>query len=154
MDPRKTRNPSSDPSFSAKREHIVYYLSHPLAPDERYTFQQNMDHVIHLIKLFYAEDMYVIAPYHTICLALDDDNPVHRVIGLEVDCNVCRTLGNVMLTGHTFSSGMKHEATEAMRCKTGGMIHNFIGYNDDELRTALRYLKNGGILESDLPKTV
>lgn len=147
-------NPSSNPRFDAKREHTVYYLSHPLAPDDRFTFEQNMDHVIHLVRLFFEEGYMVIAPYHTICLALDDANDEWRRLGLECDCNVARKLGNMMLTGHKLSSGMNNEFEQAMCCKTGGIIHNFIGYNDDELREALRFLKNGGILESDLPAPV
>ena len=144
------RHPSSDSRFDAKREHVIYYLSHPLAPDDEYTFQQNMDHVVHLIRLFYEEGWHVIAPYHTICLALPDDNIEYRITGLEVDCNVCRKIGNVILTGHKFSSGMRHEFEQAMTCRSGGIIHNFIGYNDDELRVALRYLRNGGSLESSV----
>jgi hypothetical protein len=54
-----------------------------------------------------------------------------------------------VLTGHKLSSGMRHERDEAMNCKRGGTIHNFVGYNDEELRVALRFLKNGGNLESD-----
>jgi hypothetical protein len=144
-----SRHPSSNPSFDAKREHQVYYLSHPLAPDGDYTFQENMDHVLHLVKLFFDEGWYVIAPYHTICLALDDEKPEDRVKGLECDCNIARLMGNVVLTGHKLSSGMRHERDEAMNCKRGGTIHNFVGYNDEELRVALRFLKNGGNLESD-----
>jgi hypothetical protein len=149
MDPRTSRHPSSNPSFDAKREHKVYYLSHPLAPDDSYTFEQNMAHVVHMVKLFFEEGWFVIAPYHTICLALDDDNPDHRVLGLECDCNIARLMGNLVLTGHKISKGMQNEAEQAMACKNGGIIHNFVGYNDDELRAALRFLKNGGTLESD-----
>jgi hypothetical protein len=149
IDPTKTRHPSSDPSFDAKREHRVFYLSHPLAPDERFTFEQNMAHVVKLIKICFDEGWYVIAPYHTICMALDDDKPEDRVKGLECDCNVARLLGNVILTGHKLSSGMEHEMDQAMACKNGGLIYNFVGYSDEELKLTLRYLKNGGTLESD-----
>jgi hypothetical protein len=143
------RHPSSDPRFDAKREHTVWYLSHPLAGDDKYTFEQNMEHVIHVMRICYEEGWMVIAPYHTICLALEDDNPEWRRMGLECDCNVAQKLGFMLMTGHKISSGMGHEAEASMRCKTGGIVHNFVGYNDEELRIALRALKNGGSLESD-----
>jgi hypothetical protein len=141
-----TRHPSSDPRFDAKREHTIWYMSHPLAGDDKYTFEQNMEHVVHTMRIFYEEGWMVVAPYHTICLALWDDNPEWRRLGLECDCNIARTLGFMVMTGHKISSGMKNEAEAAMRCKTGGVIHNFVGYNDEELRIALRALKNGGSL--------
>jgi hypothetical protein len=149
MDPRTSRHPSHDPDFDAKRQHIVWYLSHPLAPDDKFTFQQNMDHVIHLMRICYEEGVMVIAPYHTICLALDDDNPRWRRMGLECDCNMARLMGYVLLTGHKLSSGMNHEAQESMACKSGGIIRNLIGYNDEEFRVALRWIKDGRELEFD-----
>jgi hypothetical protein len=142
-------NPSSNPSFDAKREHTIYYMSHPLAPDERFTFDENMAHVVHLMRIFYEEGWMVIAPYHTICLALPDSNDEFRRLGLECDCNMTRMMGNMVMTGHKISSGMRNEMEQAMACKRGGIIHNFVGYNDDELRAALRFLRNGGSLESD-----
>lgn len=154
IDPNKTRHPSSNPHFDAKREHTVYYLSHPLAPDDRFTFDENMAHVVHLMRIFFDEGWMVIAPYHTICLALPDANDEYRRLGLECDCNMARMMGNMVLTGHKLSSGMKHEMEQAMACKKGGAIHNFIGYNDDELRAALRFLKSGGQLESDVSASV
>lgn len=144
-----TSHPSSDPNFNPESEEKVWYLSHPLAPDDKYTFEQNMAHVVHLMRIFYEEGFRVIAPYHTICLALDDDNPEWRRIGLECACYIARSLGYVFLTGHKLSSGMEHEAHAAMKCKTGGTLRSLIGYNDVELRAVLRWIKNGGELESD-----
>jgi hypothetical protein len=146
-----TRHPSKNPDFDAKREHIVWYLSHPLAGDEQYDFAQNMAHVVKLLRICYEEGVMAIAPYHTICLALDDDDPKWRRMGLECDCNIARMMGYVLLTGHKCSSGMRHEAEQSMQCKTGGVIRNLVGYNDDEFRMALRYMRNGGELEADSP---
>lgn len=134
-------HPSSNPDFDAKREHEIWYLAHPLADDESYTFAQNMEHVVKLMRIFYEEGWYVVAPYHTICLALDDDNAEWRRIGLEVDCNVVRKLGKLILTGHKLSSGMRNEFLSCMETP-GGVVHNFIGFTDDQLRTILRELKN------------
>lgn len=145
----RTRHPSSNPNFDAKREHEIWYLAHPLAPDDRFTFQQNMDHVVKLMRICYEEGWYVIAPYHTICLALDDDNEEWRRIGLEVDCNVVKKFGRILLTGHRCSSGMCHERDTCLDFQYGGLVYNFVGYNDVEFRHALRALKNGGFLERD-----
>jgi hypothetical protein len=135
-------NPSSDPLFDRTKEHRVYYLSHPLAADEKYTFQQNMDHVVHLMRLFYEEGMYVIAPYHTICLALPDDNAEYRRIGLEVDCNIARLMGNLILVGHKLSKGMKNELESASEGPDEDKrIYDLIGLTDGELRVTIRAIK-------------
>lgn len=143
-----SRHPSSDPHFDAKREHEVWYLGHPLAGDAQYTFQQNMDHVIHMMRICYEEGFIVVAPYHTICLALDDDNSEWRRIGLECDCNVVRKLGRVILCGHKLSSGMGHELASCASV-ANGVVHVLVGHNDEEFRATLRFIKNGGTIESD-----
>lgn len=134
-----TRHPSSDPLFDPKHHRELWYLSHPLAGDNRYTFEQNMDHVVKVMRICFEEGLDVVAPYHTICLALDDDNPEWRRRGLECDCTLARTLGRVLLTGHKLSAGMRHERDAALECIDGPVfIYNFVGYNDEELRQVIR----------------
>lgn len=148
------RHPSDEPGFGAKQDQPVWYMSHPLAPDEHYTYQQNMDHIVHLLRIFWEEGYRVVAPYHTVCLAITDDDMKYRVAGLEADMNMCARMGYVFLTGHRMSRGMYLESQASMTCKSGGIIRNLVGYNDDELRTALRFLENGGQLEEDRPARV
>lgn len=133
-----TRHPSSDPLFDPNRQRALWYLSHPLASDDKYTFQQNMDHVVHIMRICFEEGLHVVAPYHTICLALDDDNPEWRRRGLECDCTLARILGKVLLTGHKESAGMRHERQAALQSSKQVFVYNFVGYNDEQLRQIIR----------------
>lgn len=126
-------HPANDPFFN--RHATVWYLSHPLAPDDRYTFQQNLDHTLHMLRLVLDEGYHAIAPYHTHCLVLDDQNHQHRCIGLETDVGVARALGRIILCGHKFSSGMQIEA-ESCIAKI-----NLIGLKDWEAQAELRNLR-------------
>lgn len=122
------QHPLDHPDFDRTRVHAIWYLAHPLAPDEHYTFQQNMDHVVHMMRLCYDLGYYVVAPYHTICLALDDTNLEHRRIGLEVDCNLVRKLDGIILVGHKISSGMQQELLVAR--EYGKRVLDFTGRGD------------------------
>lgn len=134
---RNLRHPSSDPLFGTTIDQPVWYLSHPLAPDEHMTFQQNMDDVIRIMRICFEEGVRVIAPYHTICLALDDDNSEWRRIGLETDCYVAQKLGRIILSGHKLSTGMQNECDAAMKCKTGFHLLDIRGLHEDEIRDKL-----------------
>lgn len=135
-------HPADLPEFNAASKEPVWYLAHPLAPDEHKTFQENMAHVVDMIRLCYDEGFRVIAPYHTICLALDDENSEHRRIGLEVDCLVARKLGRLILSGHKVSKGMLCEIEAVRSSITIGMreqrIINLIELSDNEARASLR----------------
>lgn len=127
-------HPLDSPDFGKTSSQKIWYLAHPLATDEHYTFQQNMDHVVHMMRLLFDCGIRTIAPYHTMCLALDDDNLEHRRIGLEVDCEIVKRLGGrVILTGHKLSRGMN---VEVLTAKTSlavseGEILNFIAWKDE-----------------------
>lgn len=126
-------HPASDPFFD--RYATVWYLSHPLAPDDRYTFQQNLDHTLHMLRLVLYEGYHAIAPYHTHCLVLDDTNSQHRCLGLETDVGTARALGRIILTGHRISAGMQLELDTCHR------RIDLIGLNDDAARQVLRDLR-------------
>jgi hypothetical protein len=130
-------HPASDPTFGSTILEPVWYMGHPLAPDDRFTFQQNMDHVVHMTRLFYDCGLRVVAPYHTICLALDDTNPEHRRIGLEVDCSVAKALGRIVLCGHKLSTGMKCERAAVRETGYELNILDFIGWKDKDIRSWL-----------------
>src|SRR5688572_12850205 len=93
------------PDFGKTIKMPVWYLSHPLAPDDRFSFNENMNHVLHMMKLCLGEGYRVIAPYHTLCL-IEDETDETRVRGLEIDCSVAADLGYMILCGHKMSSGM------------------------------------------------
>lgn len=122
-------HPADDPKFNQFHHPTVWYMAHPLASDESYTRERNMEHVLHMVRLFFSEGIRVVAPYHTIMLVLDDHNPDHRRIGLETDLAVVEKLGRVILCGHKISRGMRFEL-EASR----GPYVSLVGKKDSEVR--------------------
>jgi hypothetical protein len=112
----------------------VWYLAHPIKADEKYSTQQNLDHIVHLTKLFYECGIYVVAPYHTVMLALDDNNPEHRRMGMEANHAALIKLGRLLLVGHKFSEGMKGEFELIAKLRDGGDWMNLVGYSDEMLK--------------------
>lgn len=110
----------------------VWYLAHPIKPDDKYTVQQNLDHVVHLTRLFFECGIYVAAPYHTVMLALDDDNLEHRRMGIEADLVVLAGLKHILLVGHKMSEGMKEEFKLIVDLRGDWM--NLVGYTDQMLK--------------------
>lgn len=123
-----------DPKFGTTIDEPVWYLAHPLASDGRYSYQQNMDHAVKMVRLFYDCGVRVICPWHTLCLALDDTNLEHRRIGLEVDCNVVRSLGRIIMVGHKVSSGMECELAMIMERGENGRVLNYVGWKDETIK--------------------
>jgi hypothetical protein len=119
----------------------IFYLSHPLAPDNRYSFSENMAHVLHIMRICFEEGVAVVAPYYAMCLALDDTNPASREYGLTLDVEMAVLLGNMILVGHKLSSGMKLELNAA-RLDHEARIFDFVGLNDTELRQALKLINS------------
>lgn len=110
-------------------------MAHPIAPDDRFTYEQNMQHILDMMQFFYVEcGIRVIAPYHTMCLVLPDDQPEFRRIGLEVDLVVVRALGRLILAGHKISSGMKDELVAVCESYQGGIVHNFTGWTRPQIK--------------------
>lgn len=109
----------------------VWYLAHPLKPDDHYTVEQNMDHVVKLTRLFFEHNVYVCTPYHTTMLALDDDNIEHRNMGIEADNEVLKLLNRIILVGHRISFGMNAEME--LIIAQGGEVKNFVGLPDEML---------------------
>lgn len=107
--PSPVQHPALNTAFNPENREPVWYLSHPLAPDDKYSFLTNMDHVEHMMRLCFDAGYRVIAPYHTICRVLDDNNAEHRRIGLEVDCRIAFLLGRIIMCGHKISRGMLEE---------------------------------------------
>jgi hypothetical protein len=150
MTETKRFHPKDDPGFRYCSGPDVWYMSHPLAPDGRYTFQQNMDHVVKLMRIFFDHDVHVIAPYHTACLALDDENPEHRRMGMECDCKTVQLLGRVILVGHKLSTGMECERQVILDIQAAGksgFIWNLIGVPDNEIA---KWLETYQQVQSDI----
>lgn len=139
-------HPMNDPLFRGCDGPPTWYLSHPVSPDGMYTYQQNLDHIVKLITIFFEFEFPVIAPYHTHCLALDNDNPTHFRLGLECDFQVVKALKRIILTGHKLSTGMKGERDVILDMQVngeGGHIVNLIGVSDDGIRKWLKEYNSG-----------
>lgn len=130
-------HPADLPTFNKMSPEAVWYLSHPLAPDDRYTFEQNMAHVLHMMRLCFEEGFRVVTPYHTHCLVLDDTNMQHRKMGLEIDCQIARMLGLMILTGHKISKGMQTELG-ALKQGPSNFWIDLTGLSDAEARAFLK----------------
>jgi hypothetical protein len=140
---------SNDPLFNRYSNEPVYYMAHPLAPDEKFTFNQNMGHVVEMLKFFYGIGVRVIAPYHTMCLALDDDTPEDRRVGLEVDLSVVRSLKRLILVGHKISSGMRDELYANSESYQGGITLNFTGWTRTQIKFYFESLKQSDKLVAE-----
>lgn len=156
-----SQHPIEHPEFDSQSHEKVWYLSHPLAADEKFSFEENMADVLRVMRLCFDEGFRVIAPYHTICLCLDDDNAEHRRIGLETDCTVAYQLGRIIMSGHKTSRGMSCEF-DAVHRRIGDYISEFPSslelreileanvviditeMSDDEARETLREFKARG----------
>lgn len=112
----------------------VWYLAHPLAPDDKYTVAQNMAHIVHLTRFFFDQGIYVTTPYHTCMLALDDTNREHRRMGIEMDLSVLHRLGRIICVGHKLSKGMIEELKMIQDLKDNGDWINLVGYNDEAIK--------------------
>jgi hypothetical protein len=70
---------------------------------------------------------------------MPDSDPEYRRIGLEVDCDLAKMTGLMIMTGHKVSSGMQKEL-EAVKT-VGHTVINLVGTSDDRCRKFLRYWK-------------
>lgn len=127
----------SSRSLQRLTQKSVWYLSHPVAPDSHYTYEQNMAHALHMVKLCYDEGFRVYIPWHSLCLVMPDSNPEFRRIGLEVDCELAKLTGLMILTGHRMSSGMQAEM-EALLTRKDAFWIDGIGLHDKRFCDLLR----------------
>lgn len=148
-DMNPTQHPMDHPGFNPASQAPVWYLSHPLATDDRFTFQQNVAHAKKMMRLCFDAGVRVVAPYLNIIEVLDDDNLDHRRIGLEVDCAVAYALGRIIMVGHKISKGMQVEKEAVVRYINDShdvdysRICDFTENNDEVLYSMLRTITSG-----------
>lgn len=104
-------HPLDEPTYDHEFKTKVWYLAHPLAPDDKFTFQENMDHALKMMRICFEQGFYNIAPWHTMVCAWGGgvEPPEQRIRALETDCFVAHSLGRIILTGHKRSRGMLAE---------------------------------------------
>ena len=87
----------------------LWYLAHPVAPDEGHTLKQNIRDGQEWWAFLTRAGFMVTAPWIGLCLTLDDNDETDRKIGMEVDLAVLRRCDGLIHTGHTVSNGMRIE---------------------------------------------
>jgi hypothetical protein len=110
----------------------VWFLAHPVAGDERFTYAQNMAHIEWVARECFRAGLLVIAPYVLTCRILDDALPADRALGMSVNDGVIRGLGRLLMCGHKRSSGMQHEL-ELVTTLLTHHVWDFVGIADAEL---------------------
>jgi hypothetical protein len=84
----------------------VVYIAHPISGDVKSNIEKILK-IVHDIQVS-TPDVLAFAPYIVDCLAMDDDNPVHRKIGIENDFFLLRSgiVKELWLFGDRISPGM------------------------------------------------
>ena len=96
------------------------YTCHPVAPDERYSTQQNLDSIDAIEKKITSNGNFaIISPWSSLCRVTEDSNPEERELGIDFNLLTLRVfkliadkLGKPLelwAYGHRISSGMKEE---------------------------------------------
>lgn len=134
-------HPIDVPEFNWQASPDVWYLAHPVAADDQFTYAQNMAHCLHMLKLCWEEGFRCVAPWYELCLIFDETNMANRIAGLEADCKIVTALGRIILTGHKVSRGMQTELT-ALSSVEGYKVIDVTGFDDVEARETLRWYKN------------
>ena len=109
----------------------VYYMGHPVAGDEHFTYEQNLAHIPHMIRVLADCGIHAQAPYYATLLAYPDPTKEQITKGLLEDCEIVRCMRKIVLVGHKLSIGMGQEL-DAL--DGSGTVLNLIGLSDQQIR--------------------
>jgi hypothetical protein len=92
----------------------LWYLAHPVTPDDEHTFEQNLEHTRKMLRVCHTKGFYAIAPWYGMVEAYKEwrgtpEYAAFRELGLGMDEQTVAAFGNIILTGHILSSGMRRE---------------------------------------------
>ncbi len=102
----------------------VVYLAHPISGD----ISGNLKRLVSWYRwAVMTRHVNPIAPYHLCCLALNDQSPNERELGIELDEQILRSgiIEEVWLVGSMISRGMSNESRIAM--SMGIEVRDFTG---------------------------
>ncbi len=108
----------------------LYYLAHPVAPDNHHTYEENREDAKEWWTLLLRERVNVCAPWIGLCSVLNDSDPADRELGMAVDQSVLGRCDGLIFTGHTMSKGMRKEFQ--LGAEQGKRIINLIGLSFKE----------------------
>lgn len=115
---------------------MLWYLAHPVAGDDQYTYEQNMEHAKKVYVALLRAGLKVCAPWILDCMVLDDSIPEERALGMENDAAIYHRCDGIILTGHKLSRGMEREFTYFR--SAGKRIIGFIGISLDDILSKIR----------------
>ena len=87
----------------------LYYLAAPLAPEKGETVESNLARAKRYLRKFNLDGYHTIAPWIGLVESLDEEDPEHRRLGMEVATRALRLCGGIILCGPRVSSGMLAE---------------------------------------------
>lgn len=114
----------------------IYYLAHPVTGDDEYTYEENLEHAIEIARILYAADIYVDLPWYAIIHILDNNDPKHLEVGLQIVTNIAAERDGVIMVGHKISRGMSRERDTAL--DNARPVYNCTHVRDKDLVTVLR----------------
>jgi len=117
----------------------LYYLAHPIAPDDAHTYAENMGDAQEWWTWLLRKNVSVCAPWFGLCSVLDDSDPSDRELGMRVDQAVLERCDGLIFTGHTMSNGMRKEFK--LGAAAGKEIINLIGLTFEEASALLPKFK-------------
>jgi len=107
----------------------LIYIAHPVSPVEGETYEENLKGATEWLRwAILTKGVYAIAPYIGMCYALDEEDPMHRTMGIDIDLEVIGRCDQLWLCGPRVSSGMAVEASYAGSC--GIDTRDFTGRED------------------------
>lgn len=121
---------------------MLWYLAHPVAPDERYSYEDNIADGRRWWARLLRANVSVCAPWFGLCHALDDSKPEDRALGMKIDQAVLARCDGIIATGHRVSSGMQKEI-ESVEARNGEVVRFLHRYEDlvpaifEDLRTMI-----------------
>lgn len=94
----------------------VFFLAHPVAPCDGYTYKQNLRHVVQVQEVLYNKGIYTVIPWISLLSFLPDDGE-HRNRAIAIGCEVAAALGAIILVGHKITGGMLDEVRAVRRAR-------------------------------------
>lgn len=116
----------------------VYYLAHPIKPDEHRTTVQNLAHILVVQNILTQAGIFAVAPYFSFVhmYGSGHEKANHQWM-LDGDCEVARRLGRIILSGHKLSGGMRLELTAVEN--VAGEVIDLIRLTDEEILPHLMF---------------
>ena len=113
----------------------IWYLAHPVKSDDKYTTEQNLEHALIVQGLLFEAGVITIMPWHTYCTIYGAAEGERLATCLEMDAEMVKMTGRLILTGHRLSHGMAVEY-EALN----GELIDLIGVPDRFLSEVVHHI--------------